>query len=85
MEWWDITYLPPKSKQQSESPPSYTGNAALSLVHTESSKYVQHPIPITSLANLKTEQALPMFLTKRERHRIRKKRRAEEEQERRRK
>ena len=91
MEWWDMPFLPKDKQQPGKSRPSSArvepsdpvGYSALSLRHCASSRYVQHPTPLKSLSDLKTESTLPMYLTKRERHRIRKKRRAEEELERR--
>ena len=58
-------------------------DTVFSLDNVETAKYIQHPVPLKSLDKLKAEHALPMYLIKRERLRIRKKRRAEEEQDRR--
>ena len=46
-------------------------------------RYVQHPVAVKALGGEKPEQPLPMYLTKKERKRIRKTTREEREREKR--
>ncbi len=89
VEWWDEVFLP-KSLRESRrllkiAPVTDIDGeySQLSLLNNKTHKYIQHPVPIKPLGGDKPEQPLPMYLTKKERKKLRKSTRALREQEKR--
>jgi U4/U6 small nuclear ribonucleoprotein PRP3 len=86
MEWWDEVFLSKdlrelrKSSRAAAEIDNYDKTA---LTNCKTYKYIQHPVPIKPLGGEIPEAPLPMFLTKKERKRIRKQSRAAREQEKR--
>lgn len=86
MEWWDEAFLPKDLRNQrksSRAAAEIDNYDKVLLTHCKTYKYIQHPVPIKALGGDAPEVPLPMFLTKKERKRIRKQTRATREQEKR--
>jgi len=91
LEWWDIEFLPKDHrdllglKKGVAVPDALPGldTSLLSLQNSKTCKLLQHPPGIDPLKTAAPEVALPMYLTERERKRIRKQRRMGIEQEKR--
>ena len=87
IEWWDEIFLPKdirdKRKQSKLSTYEQDDVMSVAIVNSRTFKYIQHPIPVKSLGSEKNEEPLKMFLTKKERKRIRRKTREEREREKR--
>jgi U4/U6 small nuclear ribonucleoprotein PRP3 len=86
MEWWDENFLPKALKEkrrQSRALMDIDDFPSLSLANCKTHKYIQHPVPVRPLGGDKADEPLPMFLTKKERKRIRRKAREEREREKR--
>ena len=86
MEWWDESFLPKdirESRRRSLVQSSNDDYEKLLLQNSKTFKYIQHPIPVKALGGEKSEEPLPMYLTKKERKRIRRKMREERELEKR--
>lgn len=86
MEWWDEAYLPKEIRElrrKSMAPANADHLSLLDISNSKTYRYVQHPISVKPLGGEKAQLPLPMFLTKKERKRIRKTTRLEKEQEKR--
>lgn len=86
MEWWDEAFLPKDLKElrkSSRAAAEIDNYDKAALMNCKTFKYIQHPIPIKPLGGELPDAPLPMFLTKKERKRIRKQTRAAREQEKR--
>ena len=83
MEWWDVAFLPkdqrPGAKKGQESACDFK---LLSLTQQKTHMYVQHPIPLAPLRSPPQAKPVPVYLTKRDRKRIRRQERMERNQER---
>lgn len=86
MEWWDELFLPKDlrdRRSQSRTLADHDDFEYLSCVNCKTMKYIQHPVPVKTLGAEMADTPLPMFLTKRERKRIRRQSREEREREKR--
>jgi U4/U6 small nuclear ribonucleoprotein PRP3 len=86
MEWWDEAFLPfdvRDNRRKSKASALNDDYCLLAIVNSKTYKYVQHPVAIKPLGGEKAVVPLPMFLTKKERKRIRKQTREEREREKR--
>ena len=86
LEWWDEAYIAKtirEDRKKIKANYSIDDYELLQLSNVKTWKYVQHPVAIKPLGGEKVEVPLPMFLTKKERKRIRKTERAVREQEKR--
>ena len=86
MEWWDEAFLPKAKRDERKANPASAEEgdfALLQLANSKTYKYIQHPVPVKQLGGDRPDKAMPMFLTKKERKRIRKSRRHEVEQDKR--
>jgi len=91
LEWWDVEFLPKEHrgllglKKGAAVPQNLSGldTTLLSLQNSKTFKLLQHPPGTEALKTAAPEVALPMYLTERERKRIRKQRRMGIEQEKR--
>ena len=86
MEWWDEAFLK-KDKRDNRKASKFLSEQNdfeyLLLENNKFYKFVQHPIPVKPLGGEKIITTIPMYLTKKERKKIRKSTRAEREQEKR--
>ncbi len=91
IEWWDEALLPKgirEYKSAGKLPPSACTTEALynacTLEACSTHKYVQHPPPSVGYASTPVNgSAIPVYLTKRERKRVRRQNRMEKEQDKR--
>ena len=86
MEWWDEAFLPKDkrdARKTNRAVAEHDDFELLQLTNSKTYKYIQHPVPTKQLGGERVEKPMPMFLTKKERKRIRKSRRQEVEQEKR--
>jgi U4/U6 small nuclear ribonucleoprotein PRP3 len=86
MEWWDEAFLPKQQREERKRSRAAADKDDYSLVaitYVKSFQYVQHPVAVKALGGEKPDQPLPMYLTKKERKRIRKQARAARETEKR--
>ena len=86
VEWWDEAFLPKELRElrrRSVAAAAGDDSSLLDIAHAKTHRYVQHPPCIKPLGGEKPSMPLPMFLTLKERKRIRKNKRAVKEQEKR--
>ena len=86
LEWWDEVYIAKnirEDRKKTKAAYIIDDYELLQLTNVKTWKYVQHPVSIKPLGGEKVDVPLPMFLTKKERKRIRKTERAVREQEKR--
>lgn len=86
LEWWDEDFLPKdvrETRHGSKAAADVDDYHQLSINNCKTHAYIQHPVAIKPLGGERPDRPMPMFLTKKERKRIRKTRRAEVEQEKR--
>eukprot|EP01038_Epipyxis_sp_PR26KG_P014609 gene14609-19618_t len=88
LEWWDEIFLPKElreNRKRSKATFELDPFESLSYSNSKTLKYIQHPVPVKPLGATtdKGEVPLPMFLTKKERKKLRKSTRAAREQEKR--
>jgi U4/U6 small nuclear ribonucleoprotein PRP3 len=86
VEWWDEAFLPKEvrdTRRKSKAAVLLDDFALLDLTHCKTYKYVQHPVPVKPLGGDRPDEPLTMFLTKKERKRVRKAAREEREREKR--
>lgn len=86
MEWWDEPFLPKQRRDQrklSKAAADQDDFPLLCFTHSRTHRYVQHPLPVKPLVGEQAARPLPLFLTKRERKKMRKANRAEREREKR--
>eukprot|EP01040_Poterioochromonas_malhamensis_P008368 gene8368-9054_t len=86
MEWWDEAFLPKTrrdTRKISKAACEQDEYDACNIQNIKTYKFIQHPIPLKPLGDTKTVPILPMYLTKKERKKLRKSQRAEREKEKR--
>lgn len=86
MEWWDEAFLPKNNREErkrSRAAADRDDYHIASVMYVKSFQYVQHPVAVKALGGEKPDQPLPMYLTKKERKRIRKQARQAREMEKR--
>lgn len=87
LEWWDEAFLPKLRREQRKISKAAAAEkddfALLSLTNSRTYKYIQHPLPIKPLIAELQQTPLPMYLTKKERKKLRKANRQEREREKR--
>lgn len=86
MEWWDEAFLPKilrDNRRKSRAKQEQDDFEDLSYSNCKTFKYIQHPVPVKPLGGDKHDEALQLYLTKRERKRIRRSAREEREREKR--
>lgn len=83
---WDEAFLPKKTRElrrRSKAAQQEDDSEHLNPQHCRTVKYIQHPVPIKPLGGEKAAEPLKMYLTKKERKRIRRTARHEREMEKR--
>jgi hypothetical protein len=88
MEWWDEVFLPKQKRDQRKISKAAADIDEYELTHINHCKthiYIQHPIPVKPLGMNETaaNAIVPVYLTKKERKKLRKATRAEREREKR--
>jgi hypothetical protein len=86
VEWWDEAFLPKatrENRKKSRAAAEADDYPHASILYVKSHNYIQHPVSIRALGGDKPDVPLPMYLTKKERKRIRKTARQEREIEKR--
>ena len=83
---WDEAFLPKQTRElrrRSKAAQQEDNSALLHYQNCRTFKYIQHPVPIKPLGGEHTAEPLKMYLTKKERKRIRRTARHEREMEKR--
>ena len=86
MEWYDELFLPKELKErrkQSRAALEQDNYDDLSIQNCKTYKYIQHPAAVKALGGENVCEVLTMYLTKRERKRVRRQKREEREREKR--
>ena len=86
IEWWDEAFLPKdlrELRRKSKAALLVDDFDKLDLTHCKTMRYVQHPVPVKPLGGDRSDMPLPVYLTKKERKRLRKAAREEREREKR--
>jgi hypothetical protein len=86
IEWWDEVYLPKElreTRKKSKAAMLLDNFDELDIVNSKTYKLIQHPIAVKPLGGDRADEPLTMFLTKKERKRVRKAAREEREREKR--
>lgn len=86
VEWWDEALLPKvirETRKSSRAAQEKDDYEQANIVNCKTHKLIHHPVPVKALGGEKPEESLPMYLTKKERKRIRRQAREEREREKR--
>ena len=91
IEWWDECFLPKQKRELRKiskiAQQDETDYDHLSINHVKTHKYIQHPLPIKPITSQSTTEksipVIPMYLTKKERKKLRRSIRAEREKDKR--
>lgn len=84
MEWWDELFLPKdirEGRKKSVAASSADDYEHVAIVNIKTYKFIQHPVCIKAIGGEKQITVVPMFLTKKEKRKIRKSKRAAAEKE----
>lgn len=86
MEWYDEIFLPKDLKEKkklSRAALEQDNFDSLSLQNCRTYRFIQHPVAVKALGGEIVDEAMTMYLTKKERKKIRRQKREERERERR--
>lgn len=86
VEWWDELLLPKTIREMRKNSRAAQENddyGQVSIINAKTHRLIHHPVPVRALGGEKPEESLPMYLTKKERKRIRRQAREEREREKR--
>ncbi len=84
MEWWDELFLPKdirEGRKKSVAASIADDYEHVTIVNIKTHKFIQHPVCIKAIGGEKQITVVPMFLTKKEKRKIRKSKRAAAEKE----
>jgi U4/U6 small nuclear ribonucleoprotein PRP3 len=84
MEWWDELFLPKNIRDDRKKSVAASGAdnyEHTAIINVKTHKFIQHPVCIKAIGGEKQITVVPMFLTKKEKRKIRKSKRAAAERE----